>query len=70
MSLANCWLTITGTIKINLDPNKIIFFINKSVLVSKLIDGNFPDYEKVIPKNNTNILTVDRNYFFYWLWTG
>ena len=53
----------TGTIKINLDPNKIIFFVNKSVLVSKLIDGNFPDYEKVIPNNNTNILTVDRNDF-------
>ena len=54
---------ITGTIKINLDPNKIIFFINKSVLVSKLIDGNFPDYEKVIPNNNTNILKVDRGVF-------
>ena len=54
---------ITGTIKINLDPNKIIFFINQSVLVSKLIDGNFPDYEKVIPKNNTNILKVDRSLF-------
>jgi len=54
---------ITGTIKINLDPNKIIFFINKSVLVSKLIDGNFPDYEKVIPNNNTNVLKVDRSVF-------
>ena len=28
-----------------------------------MIDGNFPDYEKVIPNNNTNILTVDRNDF-------
>ena len=28
-----------------------------------MIDGNFPDYEKVIPNNNTNILIVDRNDF-------
>jgi len=53
----------TGSIKINLDPNKIIFFVNKSVLVSKLIDGTFPEYEKVIPTNNTNILKVNRTDF-------
>ena len=53
----------TGTIKINLDPNKIIFYIDKIVLISKLIDGNFPDYERVIPKNNDNILNIKRNIF-------
>jgi len=53
----------TGTVKINLDPNKIIFFVDKSVLISKLIDGNFPDYQKVIPNNNNNILSVKRNDF-------
>ena len=53
-----------GTIKINFDPNKIIFFINKSVLISKLIDGTFPDYQRVIPNNNKNILLVHRNDFF------
>ncbi len=45
-------------------PKKpIVERINKSVLISKLIDGNFPDYEKVIPNNNTNILKVDRDVF-------
>ena len=52
-----------GTVKINLDPNKIIFFIDKSVLISKLIDGNFPDYTKVIPSNNLNVLKVNRELF-------
>jgi len=52
-----------GTIKIDLDPNKIIFFIDKSVLISKLIDGNFPDYQRVIPKDNKNIMTINRNDF-------
>ena len=53
----------TGSIKINIDPNKIIFFIGKSVIISKLIDGNFPDYQRVIPTNNNNILIVNRNEF-------
>jgi len=52
-----------GPIKISLDPNKIIFFVGKSILVSKLIDGSFPDYQRVIPKNNQNILLVNRNDF-------
>ncbi len=54
-----------GVVKINLDPNKIIFFINNSILISKLIDGTFPDYQKVIPSNNTNILKVQRNALGY-----
>ena len=54
---------INENIIINLDPNKIIFYINKTILISKLIDGNFPDYQRVIPKNNNNIVTVDRQKF-------
>ena len=49
-----------GRIKINLDSNKIVFFIGESVLISKLIDGNYPDYRKVIPLDNTNVLKVNR----------
>ena len=49
-----------GNIKINLDPNKIIFYVDRTVLISKLIDGNFPDYERVIPQNNNNILKINR----------
>lgn len=49
--------------KINLDPNKIIFYIGNTVLISKLIDGNFPDYERVIPKNNTNIVSANKSIF-------
>ena len=50
-------------IVVNIDPNKIIFFIDKITLISKLIDGNFPEYERVIPKNNDNILKVDKQIF-------
>ena len=52
-----------GSVRINIDPNKIIFYVDKSVLISKLIDGSFPDYQKVIPEDNDNILTGNRNTF-------
>lgn len=52
-----------GSIKINLDSNKIVFFIKDSILISKLIDGNFPDYRRVIPSDNNNILTINRQEF-------
>jgi len=47
-------------IEIDISSNKIIFYIDKVILISKLIDGNFPDYKRVIPKENKNTLKVDR----------
>jgi len=29
-------------------------------VISRLLEGNFPDYENVVPKNNTNVLTIDK----------
>tara|TARA_Y100000590_G_scaffold406991_1_gene496813 strand:- start:372 stop:1487 length:1116 start_codon:yes stop_codon:yes gene_type:complete len=50
----------SGEIEINLTSNKIVFFINESILISKLIDGNFPDYKRVIPGENNNVLKLNR----------
>ncbi len=50
----------TENIDIDISLNKIIFYIDKLILISKLIDGNFPDYNRVIPKNNNNHLTINR----------
>ena len=47
-------------IEIDISSNKIIFYIENLILISKLIDGNFPDYTKVIPKNNNNNLKINR----------
>tara|TARA_B100000579_G_C22807524_1_gene843330 strand:- start:486 stop:1601 length:1116 start_codon:yes stop_codon:yes gene_type:complete len=47
-------------IEIDISTNKIIFYIENLVLISKLIDGNFPDYTRVIPNNNNNELLVNR----------
>ena len=45
-----------NTIKMSNNKSKIKFEIDKSVLISKVIDGRFPDYTKVIPKGNEKIL--------------
>jgi len=38
--------------------NKIRFLIGKIKLISKVIDGKFPDYKKVVPTNNEKKLSV------------
>lgn len=42
---------------------KIRFTIGSVVLTSKLIDGTFPDYQRVIPTGNDKLLTIDRQTF-------
>ena len=53
----------TGVIKISNNKSKIKFKIDNSVLISKVIDGRFPDYSKVIPKINDKILQIKLNEF-------
>jgi DNA polymerase-3 subunit beta len=50
-------------IKIELSSSKIRFSIGNVVLTSKLIDGTFPDYGRVIPAGNDKELTVDKKDF-------
>jgi len=50
----------SNDIEIDISSNKIIFYVENLILISKLIDGNFPDYKRVIPKNNHQQLTVNR----------
>jgi len=48
---------------IELSANKIRFTVGQVVLTSKLIDGTFPDYGRVIPSGNDKIMKVDRESF-------
>lgn len=45
------------------NDSNAIFTFNDLVLVCRLIDGKYPNYEAVIPKENPNVLTVDRLQF-------
>ena len=52
---------IDSDVKISISSNKIVFIINEIIFISKLIDGSFPDYKRVIPKDNTNVLIINRD---------
>ena len=49
--------------RVELSTTKIRFTFGGVVLTSKLIDGTFPDYARVIPANNDKFLTVERDTF-------
>lgn len=46
-------------VEVSLSDSKISFVCGGAVLISKLIDGTFPDYEKVIPSDNNKEAEVD-----------
>jgi DNA polymerase-3 subunit beta len=50
-------------VRIELSPTKIRLELGSVVLTSKLIDGTFPDYQRVIPAGNDKPLVVDRTEF-------
>ncbi len=52
-----------GDVKVSNAGSKIKFEFNNSILVSKLIDGKFPNYIQVIPKNNQKKLELDLKLF-------
>lgn len=55
--------TYDGDVKISNRKSKIKFELNNSILISKLIDGKFPNYIQVIPKNNQKKLEINLKLF-------
>lgn len=49
----------SGQVTVSLSETKIRFGYDEVVLTSKLIDGTFPDYERVIPTDNDKVMEVD-----------
>ncbi|NOR87001.1 MAG: DNA polymerase III subunit beta [Bacteroidales bacterium] len=47
-------------VKIEYTEKNAIFSFENFRLICKLVDGRYPNYEAVIPKENPNVLTVDR----------
>jgi DNA polymerase III subunit beta len=54
---------LDAEIAVELSTSKIRFVIGDVVLTSKLIDGTFPDYGRVIPAGNDKTLIVDKSEF-------
>ena len=55
--------TYDGEVKISNIKSKIKFELKNSILISKLIDGKFPNYIQVIPKNNQKKLEINLKLF-------
>jgi DNA polymerase III subunit beta len=51
------------TVRVELSVSKIRFAADHVILTSKLIDGTFPDYERVIPQGNDKRMEVDNSAF-------
>ena len=54
---------IDGSVGVSLSATKIRFDLGTAVLTSKLIDGTFPDYSRVIPTGNDKLLKIDPKSF-------
>ena len=50
-------------IGVSLSPARVQFAVGRAVLVSRLIDGTFPDYERVIPSGNDKVATIQAKAF-------
>jgi DNA polymerase-3 subunit beta len=50
---------VTG-IKILMESNRIMLIYGNYTIFSHVIQGRFPEYTKVIPKNNNNVLIIDK----------
>jgi DNA polymerase-3 subunit beta len=54
---------VDGSVGVSLSGTKIRFDLGQAILTSKLIDGTFPDYSRVIPTGNDKILKLDPSAF-------
>jgi DNA polymerase III subunit beta len=54
---------VEGTVEVSLSGTKVRFGLGSAVLTSKLIDGTFPDYNRVIPTANDKLLRLDPKSF-------
>jgi DNA polymerase-3 subunit beta len=54
---------LEGTVEISMSPTKVRFGLGSAILTSKLIDGTFPDYNRVIPTGNEKLLKLDPKSF-------
>jgi len=52
-----------GEVKLSIGENQIAFELNRTLLVSKLIEGNYPNFRQVIPSEAKERITLERETF-------
>ena len=53
--------TETERIGFTRDDNHLFFDLGKRLLISRMLTGQFPNYEAVLPRNNDRVITVNRD---------
>lgn len=53
-----------GAVAVEFDDKNAFFALNDYKVVCRLVEGNYPNYNSVIPKNNPRKITIDRVEFF------
>jgi DNA polymerase-3 subunit beta len=61
--LKNLLSKVEEDVKILFDQKNAYFEFESFILVCRLVEGNYPAYKSVIPKNNTNRLIINRQDF-------
>ena len=61
--LSNLLQEYQGEVVLQTSENKIQFKIGKTKIISKVIDGKFPDYKKVVPSSNDKSLMSSKKDF-------
>lgn len=56
-------LTDEGDVRVSVSTGQIAFDLNNTLLVSKLIEGNYPNYRQVIPGEMKERVTLERETF-------
>ncbi len=52
-----------GTVQLEVNAEAIEFRLGTSTIISKLVDGRFPDYSRVIPEEGDHVITIGREPF-------
>lgn len=59
--LKNILALVDAPVKIEFNETNARFSFNNTTIISRLVEGKYPNYEAVIPKENPNRLTIERN---------
>ena len=54
-----------GEVGVVFADNQVMFEFNNTIIISRLIEGEFPNYEQVIPKETKEHLKLDREKFLW-----
>lgn len=52
-----------GEATLSFDDNQVMFVLNNTALISRLIEGEFPNYDQAVPKQSKDKLAIDRDKF-------